>query len=457
MVYVLLIISKGLKILSYGLSKKDIKYAFKKIEKRKRYIEREGFAPFTKNAWYNADKYIAELQNRASSLVAYASMQNLVSLFITLTLPSEYHPIKTLKNGKVIKNPKFIDDLAHTPKAGSKVLSRMWKRILDLRPVKDLRKEQKCYFRIIEPHKSGVPHLHVALYVPANSIEKILNSIFAIYTFPQIEISSQYIPSSYKKYYDKTVKRSVYKKNPKDKFGVTTLIKNPLKYMMKYILKTLDDLRKNKNKYTPLTLWYIIHGIGRFYTSRTLIPLWIYRKIHYLPRFQNMLNATKEYINGRIRVSAKKRIIEYLSLDENGNITEETIWQKRIEQSDLNPIQRIRYIKSFWKKAKVDFLNAYARKHPKIIPLEINGKRLKFNLTENRIISKGSIITPAYMKDHTLYAYYHSLDPEDEKISLFHYGVTQNEMIRRGLLSNIPIHRLDDFNNEFKLPMEETL
>ena len=46
---------------------------------------------------------------------------------------------------------------------------------------------------------------------------------------------------------------------------------------MKYILKTLDDLRADNQKITDLTLWYILHGICRIYTSRTLISLDVYR------------------------------------------------------------------------------------------------------------------------------------------------------------------------------------
>ena len=455
-----------MKISHYGLSERDKTQVLEKITANIRYIENHGiekdsefipFAKFTKNAWYNSDKYIAELQNRASSLVAYAALNNLVSLFITLTLPSEYHPTKKLKNGKIIKNPRFIDDDRHTPKAGAKQLSKMWKRLSDLRPIKDLQKDQKCYFRITEPHKSGVPHLHIALYVPKDSIERILDSIFAIYTFPQIEISSQYIPISYQnKLYDKTVKRTVYKRTKDDNFGVTTLIKDPFAYLMKYILKTLDDLRTEQDNFTALTLWYIHHGIGRFYTSRTLIPLWIYRKINYLPKFQNMLNATQDYINGRIRVSMTKRSIDYLWIDKDGELVEKTLWEKWNDTDSMRKRNELDDLKRFWKRAKYHLLSAYTRKHPKIIPLEIDGEKLRYNLTEHKIISKSNPIVPAYLKDKQLYDYYHSLDIEDPNISLLHFGITQNEMIKRGLL-DMPLQSLNDFNDDFNYSMEEAL
>ena len=436
--------------MAYGMSEEDKQNTLDKILKSKDYILTHGveikgefipFAKFTKNAWFNADKYIAEINNRASSLVAFAAVNGLVNVFITLTLPSEYHPRKTLKNGKVISNPKFINDLAHTPKAGSKVLSSMWKRILDLRPLKDLQRDHRCYFRITEPHKNGTPHLHVSLFVPKKCVERVFNSIFAIYQFPQIEISSQYIPDAYMtKHYDKTVKRSVYKKSHKDNFGVTTLIKNPLRYMMKYILKTLDDLREDDEKFTDLTLWYIFHGIGRFYTSRTLMPLKIYRKINYLPQFQNLLDASMEWFNGRIRISGTGKTIDHLSLDENGEIIEKTLWYKRVTDPNFARmrIEEKPTLRSQLRASIPD--NA--------IPVEIDGR--EFILKAGVLTQKPKpVVSPALLKDKQLYDYYYSLHPEDENISLLHYGITQNEMVRRGLL-DMPLHNLNDFNLEME-------
>ncbi len=335
----------------YGLSKEDINLAKQKINKAKHYIlhngvsyiddkNREVFIPysdFTKNAWHNADKYIAEIQNRANSLVTYATNRGLVNIFITLTLPSHFHPTKTLKNGKVIKNPKYIHHEDFSPKAGSKHLSKMWKRILDLRPLKDIGKDNKCYFRVTEPHKNGTPHLHISLYIPKENIDKVINAIFRIYKIPQIEISSQHIPSGYSKTYEKTVKKFIYKKDPNDNFGITTLIKNPFSYLMKYILKTFDDLRADDSKFTDLTLWYIHHGICRFYTSRTLIPLSVYRKINYKDEFQDMYIATIEFKKNRLSLWYK---LDYTIDNITGEVTEitslssieyksKTIWKKK--------------------------------------------------------------------------------------------------------------------------------
>ncbi len=55
---------------------------------------------------------------------------------------------------------------------------------------------------------------------------------------------------------------------------IETDIINPVHYLIKYILKTVDDYRhENKNyfKYSPLSLWYIRWGIRRFSMSRTFV------------------------------------------------------------------------------------------------------------------------------------------------------------------------------------------
>jgi len=100
----------------YGLTKKNKEQVLNKIEKQKdflysHYIEVQGekvqLASFFKNTFINADRYIAELQHRVWSLVEYAQSKELVNVFLTLTLPSEYHPKKTLRNGKIIDNPKY--------------------------------------------------------------------------------------------------------------------------------------------------------------------------------------------------------------------------------------------------------------------------------------------------------------------------------------------------------------
>ncbi len=378
----------------YGLSASDKSETKEKIEKYKSYISRNGisyidkysnlvftpFEKFTKNAWHNSDKYISEIQNRVSSLEKYAIDENLTNLFITITLPSSYHKTKILKSGKIINNPKFINDEEHTPNAGSKKLSKFWKRILDLRPLKDLDKSKRCYFRVTEPHKNGTPHLHISLYVPKGSISNILNSIFNLYTFPQIDISSQYIPDGYKQFFDKTLQKTVYKKSFDDNFGITTLINNPTAYLMKYILKTFDDLRKDYSKISDLTLWYIYHGINRFSTSKTLIPLYIYRRINYLKKFQDMYEATKYYNSKRFifSYSAHEKIDWVSGEIKTRRILNQIEFIERWYNSDIET--SITWTRMPNVKSDIDyFIDEY-----EFIPIEI--EKIEKNIKDGRLL-----------------------------------------------------------------------
>ena len=66
---------------------------------------------------------------------------------ITLTLPSEYHPFKNIynKKGKLIKripNPNYNEV---NPKEASKVLSKMFKSIMDEGVYKSIPKDDRLF------------------------------------------------------------------------------------------------------------------------------------------------------------------------------------------------------------------------------------------------------------------------------------------------------------------------
>ncbi|MCH9814771.1 MAG: replication endonuclease [Epsilonproteobacteria bacterium] len=348
------------------------------------------YGDFFKNSFINADRYIAELQNRAWSLYNYAKSQDLVNVFVTLTLPSEYHPKKTFK-GKTIPNPKYIDDEAHQPKAGSKMLSQYMREITNDRIYRKIPKEKRVYFRVTEPHKDGTPHIHVSFFIPQEYVKSFVNMI--------------------------------QRKFPQPQSKVETNVHNPVNYLMKYILKTLDDLRGNDDNITDLTLWYIYHGINRFYTSRTLISLNIYRV---LGGRYSLLELTTMYKNRELTVYYDPQTNKVMEIfDDIGQIYN----RKPVNITSISSYPSMRLeqkptLKSFMKKEA-----CYT------IPSEYD--------LDNKIV------TPAYMGDLELYDYYNGLDVEDEETTLLHYGITQNEMINRGLLKNMPLNDLDNFTIDF--------
>jgi hypothetical protein len=204
------------------------------------------------------------------------------------------YDIKTKKPN--FDNVKYED---YTPLAGTRELSKMFHKLQMLRVYRDIPKADKCYFRVCEPHQDGTPHIHISLFVPADKVEPIIKRF------------SDYI----KKTFDV-------------QFDMQTNIKNPVAYLMKYILKTFDDLRENKNNLTDLSLWYLLHGITRFYTSRTLISLDIFRALN---GKYSLIELTHMYNDDELTVlldsDTKKLVAIY---DTVGNIYKnslDTIWR----------------------------------------------------------------------------------------------------------------------------------
>lgn len=340
--------------MNYGLSKFDISRTYAKIERQTNflkghYIEMQGqkipIYSFFKNTFINQDRYIAELQHRVWSLVEYSQNRQLENVFLTLTLPSEYHEKKKQGN-KIISNPKFanqhielydidthdrsryyyqpifkkyksgqvvytgkykrisLNSDDYTPSKGSQYLTHMFSTIRKDRAFQDIEKDNRVYFRITEPHHDGTPHLHVSLFLPKDSIARFVQMVHRLFPAPQSDISTTYIPPNYqifkKVWFDSSKKlwHDGYKVNQADNHYLKFQLNNSVGYLMKYIYKTLDDLRDGKN-FGAITLWYIHHGICRFYTSRTLISLDIYRPLG--GQF-TLLELTSRYRNNELTV-----------------------------------------------------------------------------------------------------------------------------------------------------------
>ncbi len=555
----------------YGLTKKNRSEVLDKIEKQKdflysHYIELNGekvqLASFFKNTFINADRYIAELQNRVWSLVNYAEDRDLVNVFITLTLPSEYHRKKTLRNGRLIRNPKFAnqdikvfdiftrkrpsnlylhdfkvhkstrlnywnrkvttscivyrkyvkklgdicdyddlvnqfkstkglpDDLGklirrdieiynietqkrtiyyqnlvlkqksialrprwtgkfkevslnpadYMPPAASKQLTDMWTTIRKDRAWKDLDKDDRIYFRVTEPHKDGTPHLHISAWVPKYAVARLVQAIHRLYPAPLADVSTSYIPDNYK-LYPKVYKRDgrwhdAYKPDPDSKSYIKVHIDNAVSYLMKYIYKTLDDLRDGKG-ITEITMWYIYHGICRFYTSRTLISLNVYRPL--AGRFNfTLLELTQQYKDSVVTVwldpeTNQPKIIQY---------EDAIMWQKKdfelkqYDKDDRKPQENPIKLRT--------------------IDVEIDGEEFYMYRSGSKLYPKTSQIEDytdqdeyippvTRMKMVQLWNYYHSLDPDDPTLNLQHFGLVHNTMVERNLVDGevMPLSSFD--------------
>lgn len=385
----------------YGFTYETRGIALKKIRDTKFYLDNNfvkfgdityPFSHFFKNSFVNPQRYIAEIQNRAWSIYHYARSKDLVNVFATLTLPSEYHPKKLGTHGKLkgklINNPKYNPDL--TPKKGTKELSRYMRKLTNSKVWRSISKDYRCYFRVTEPHKDGTPHLHISFFIPRDKVEDFIISFEKRFPSPLGEIEAN--------------------------------INNPVAYLMKYVLKTFDDLRYGEDKITDLTLWYIYHGICRIYTSRTLISLDIYR-----------LLGGNYTLNELTYMYKDKRLTVY------------------IDPMTKRPIQIFDEFGQIWNKIRPVDVN-YNRMRQELKP-KLRDKTISYPLfvgSNEYLYRNGNIIdcrdmpfVPAKAKDLQLLEHYLNLDIETD--NLHHFGLCQNECISRGLIGG-EIHLLNDFN-----------
>ncbi len=394
----------------FGMTDDMRQIAMDKIRRQKKYLSENGveFAgqsiqliDFFKNAYINSHRYIAEINNRVSSLYRYSQEKNLSNVFVTITLPSEYHSKKSIysKAGKLVKvidNPRWIDDEYHSPRAGARELSRIFKRLQDLRAYRDIPTDQKAYFRVYEPHKDGTPHLHASIFIPADRVDAF--------------------------------KRSAERwaeQNGLEQFKIETDIKNPVAYLMKYILKTFDDLRQNRDTISDLTLWYVYYGICRFYTSRTLISLEIYKKFR---GAFDLLDVTKMYKNHEFSVlvdEKNKPVMIY---------------------TDTHVIYNRKPVKIV-SKSYQSVPKEWKFKEKPYIPSEIDGEPAVYNVYSGKITKLKDIKRPvARMSDYDLLYEYQNFDFDRNDPKRF--GLTRRELYERGLITDAPAP-LDEYNTDF--------
>lgn len=437
---------------NYGLTKYQIQKSKEKLSKNKEFMHNNGihlddkivpFADFVANSYMNADRYIAELQHRAWTIYDYAKQKDLKNVFITLTLPSHWHPKKTYKN-KLVNNRKFagrkyittinkikflnchviqrvpliepILDFSntidkYTPRNASIELSKMLKKIFDDRSYKNIEKDDRCYLRVTEPHKDGTPHLHISLFVPADSVDSIVKACNRLFPAPLSKVETD--------------------------------VKSPISYLMKYILKTLDDLREDSDKITNLTLWYLYHGICRFYTSRTFVALEVYRKLNGM---YTLLDLTAAYHREDVNVYIDSVTKQVRRIDnEHG-----TIYNRK-------PVN--------WYENSTDYTYLEAEFEPLFIekiqkPIDVIIGDEEFILFQKDLnkgnklsdILRKSNVKPYMMNDLRLWDYYLNIDIET--VDLNHYANTKNILIDRGLLHEPKINLAAYQDDFFKFESE---
>ena len=211
-------------------------------------------------------EYVKTIEQKVNALVSLAITQNLKPIFITLTVPSEFHPFKTIKNGVNVlnKNYKFIkldDSIIEAYQKLKTIYRTFYKRLKNYN-------KNIYYIKIIEPHKSLIPHIHILLFVEKEqqqNTKKLFLKIYKEYKLQRVD-------------YDESI--------------LNDNLKNAVGYIMKYVLKTLNSNDEFFKRW--IDGWRKKYKIRACEMSNLPISIEIYKKIYYNLPSELKLSIKKE-------------------------------------------------------------------------------------------------------------------------------------------------------------------
>jgi hypothetical protein len=115
-----------------------------------------------------------ELVVRMKGVAEYAQRQGMIGYAVTLTAPSKYHRMKTLDDGRLVKNDKWEEFGEPTPKDTAAYLGELWAQT---RAQLKKSKIDLAGLRTCEPHKDGTPHWHMVIFFKAKDVRTVLKTI----------------------------------------------------------------------------------------------------------------------------------------------------------------------------------------------------------------------------------------------------------------------------------------
>ncbi|MBN2965176.1 hypothetical protein JWV37_10320 [Sulfurospirillum sp. T05] len=418
----------------YGISKEDILIALEKIQNQRSYLENNvvltgtgqfrSFADFSMSA--NLSKrYYAEVTNRSNTIHSLAMDCKHKPIFLTITLNGCWRDAlrgdfgrftaKDMQNIPTEVKYKINNQISLNIRDLVGVLNKLWDIFSNRAPFQGLRKrgEKINYIRAFEPHKKdGVPHIHALLYIPSASIFQALESFKNVFHAPQNLKNNQL---------------SIEQKFNGEINGFQFTLTNPTGYVMKYIQKTFVNVAEGQDM-DELTAWYIKHKVRRFLTSRSTIPLWVYRKIFFMEKdlfTLSQLRKEEESVcewdieTGYIRLSFPQ--IEKEIIYHKGSYTY-TVAGRILAHKALNETSCKIEPKPIMRQDKNKPL-------PDFVPVLLDDKPIGY--TNGHGFTKELRKMPYQMTDLELIEHWQDLDFEDEKINPAYIANFHNELAKR--------------------------
>lgn len=274
----------------YGITACDLAICQTKLEQQKAFMlsneyinelgEHKTWLDCSMSANFSP-RYYAEISNRVNVLSSFSIDLDQVPVFLTITLngcfrqalKGDYSKFKAKdrKHLPELIKRKVINNISLTISDLVAILNYQWNLFI-MRYNRHFKKVDRSYIRCFEPHKKdGVPHIHALFYVPAFTIDFMKRIFKDIFHAPQNL---------------KTDAITLEQERNGEFNGFQTSINNPSGYVMKYIQKTFLNLNET-DKLDELAAWYVKHKIRRFLSSRSRVPLWVYRKINFISSMQD--------------------------------------------------------------------------------------------------------------------------------------------------------------------------
>lgn len=460
--------------MKYGLTPDDLKYCREKIDSQRSYLSNNHFhtstgqvkslldVSFSANI---SERYYSQLSNKINTMSDLAKSQNLKPIFLTITLDGFFRGLLTANYRKWDKqtdeakteylrhipnnetygflHDKIRQNLKFTVKDCYNVLAYQWYRFSSGYAFKKLKKEGKqfIYLKAAEPHKDGVPHFHVLLWIPESYFYQFQRDFERYFPAPQNH-------------------KPIMNGNEGDTYGFQTAIHNPVGYIMKYATKSFMDLRTGE-ELNYLQSWYIKHKIRRITTSHSTIPQWVYQKCYAIEK--DWFHLTDLNKRNPLLCEWSKEDDWFQFIEENGRsieydngeiilryidgpvITRLGVKKDRVKTA----LQQIEAVPSTWMKPKPkryfdvtyahDEFNKYVMRPVKINfsfdpapfdPINFNQRFSFYGKHEVRKI----VPQPSKMKNLQLIRYFEQLD--FNSVNLNHYEHTRKQLVERSLIDN---------------------
>jgi len=261
--------------------------------------------------------YTKSIEQKVYALEKIARDDDLVPIFITLTLPSRFHPFQSVRHsGKrnyVALNESFgFESIEEAISTGYKYLNHIYRTFY--KRVK-LQVKELLYIKVVEQHKTLIPHFHILFYVKKEKnkiIEKIFDNLINEFELSQTDL--EFIGDELHEVDTKSVK---------------TGINRASKYITKYIVKNLND---NADFFNARILdgWKRHHKIRIITMSNLPLSMAEYRAIyHNLDKEikEELLNEAKKqdmslfsYILENMFKLRKLQKNEAIAIKKHGNI-----------------------------------------------------------------------------------------------------------------------------------------